>query len=988
MTRISAENKTLFFIIFALSGFSGLIYESVWSHYLKLFLGHAAYAQTLVLIIFMGGMALGAWAVGRYSTKIKNLLRKYALAEGVIGIIAILFHPLFTSTMDATFYSLIPNIDAPALAGILKWSIAALLILPQSILLGATFPLMSGGVIRRFPQTPGHSLGVLYFTNSLGAAVGVLVSGFLLIHTVGLPGTIITAGLINIILAVIVFKLSATNEPVANKGPVAPVTPPDKEPAAPPLSGRIVIGFFFVAALTGTASFLYEIGWIRMLSLVLGSTTHAFELMLSAFILGLAIGGYWISRRIDSLKQPVKWLGMIQLVMGGLALLTLLSYDGAFHLMGYAVNAFPKTGGGYVLFNLLSHGLALLVMVPTTICAGMTLPLITYYLFSKGYGERAIGKIYGVNTLGSIIGVVLAVHFIMPLLGVKHVIVFGGAVDILLGLALLWRVRSTMPKLRLAAITGVFAVILAVGILFFHTDPAKMASGVYKNGMVKTDGKVRFHKDGKTASVAVIDYTDIQSLSLTTNGKSDAAISYSSTPRPDEPTMILLGALPMAFHKDSRTAANIGFGSGLTTQMVLLDPAVESVDTVEIEPAILEGAKLFGRRVEQCFTDPRSHIHIDDAKTFFYSQKKKYDIIISEPSNPWISGISSLFSVEFYRLIHHFLEDDGIFCQWVHLYEMDVPLVASIVKALAVHFDDYAIYFTTDTNMVILASKRTIPSEPVTDVFAIPGVKRELARVGIYNVRDLKLRRLGTRKTLDALFNSYDIPANSDYFPVLDGGAARARFLGASAKDLNRLYSIDVPFMEVLEGDTPPDRSLYSLNPFSFWQASRAKEARAIYQYFVSLKNPDFIPAVAMDTKNFQAVQAMRSGKGHFGMLQRLVYATLTYLSEQEMALIWETMEASALYQTVPETMRQVLNMYQALSRRDFRDFLYIAEPMLGYGEVKGNEKNDFLVKAVLLAHVALDQYEEAQTVLNNYQPSGELPMEIRLLQSIITEKK
>ena len=980
MNENKSTNRLVFFILFAISGFSGLIYESVWSHYLKLFLGHAAYAQTLVLIIFMGGMALGAWTTGRYTTKIRNLLKYYAITEGTIGLLAILFHPTFTAVTNLTYASIIPGLDSPLLVNTIKWGFAALLILPQSILLGATFPLMSGGVIRRHPDKPGQSLSILYFTNSLGAAVGVLVSGFVLVQSMGLPGTILTAGIINIILAVIVFLLSKEKEHPPKPIPTEPTQPTE------PLPRKLVIIFMLVAAFTGTASFMYEIGWIRMLSLVLGSSTHAFELMLSAFILGLAVGGFRISRKIDGLENPVKTLGYIQLVMGGLALLTLLSYGQTFHLMSYAVKEFPKTGQGYLLFNLFSHGLSMLIMVPTTICAGMTLPLITYYLFSRGSGESAIGKIYGANTVGSIIGVILAIHFVMPLLGVKNVITIGAGIDILLGVLLLRYAFPAAARTKWKIITTAFTLAVLVGVFVIRLNPVKMASGVYRHGKVETDGEIVYHRDGKTASVDVIRFPSIETLSIATNGKSDAAISYTSTPRPDESTMVLLAALPMAFREDARKVANIGLGSGLTSHVLLSDPSMESVDTVEIEPAMVEGAREFGKRVENVYNDPRSRIFIEDAKTFFYSQKKKYDIIISEPSNPWISGISGLFSREFYGMINGFLTQKGIFCQWVHLYDMDIGLVASILKALSMHFEDYQIYFANDTNILIIAGNSTLPGQPGGRVFALPGVKANLDRIGIFGVDDLRVRKLGVKRILDPLFGSYGVPANSDYYPVLDSGAARARYMGSTAEGLNRLFSIDCPLMGVLEGDVKPVRSFYSANPFGFWYASGAREARAIYQYFISLKNPKFVPTIAMNRENFEMVRAMVSGKGDFNALQGIVYGTLSYLSPGEMGLIWSVMESSELYRAQPEGLKAVLGMYRALSVGDFGEVLRVVRVFLPAGEIESNERNHFLLKVVLLAYIMEGDREAAGKVWDRfeYKSMDELPLELRLLAAQI----
>ncbi len=218
LSKPALSRRTLF-AIFTISGFSGLIYESIWSHYLKLFLGHAAYAQTLVLAIFMGGMALGAWLVARSTGRIRNLLVGYALVELLTGILALLFHKVYVGTVDFTFDTAIPALDSAASIAAFKWTLAALLILPQSILLGTTFPLISSGVMRRFPEHSGETLAMLYFTNSLGAALGVLASGFWLIGAVGLPGTVMTAGILNILLALFVWVMARDEKSVAPAAP-------------------------------------------------------------------------------------------------------------------------------------------------------------------------------------------------------------------------------------------------------------------------------------------------------------------------------------------------------------------------------------------------------------------------------------------------------------------------------------------------------------------------------------------------------------------------------------------------------------------------------------------------------------------------------------------------------------------------------------------------------------------------------------------------
>src|SRR6266853_4329799 len=429
---MSRVPRSIFFLLFTVSGFAGLIYESIWSHYLKLFLGHAAYAQTLVLGLFMGGMAIGSWLCSRWSAGWRNLLRGYAVAEGLIGIAALAFHPVFVAATDTAYESILPALGGEIPAMLFKWTLAGLMILPQSVLLGMTFPLMSAALIRRYPAAPGESLAMLYFTNSLGAAVGVLASGFFMIEALGLPGTVQAEVILNLGLAALVWLLARGDEPrVAGRS--------EAGAAASPAPYGLFLG---VALLTGAASFIYEIGWIRMLSLVLGSSTHSFELMLSAFILGLACGGYWVRRRIDSIADPLRFLGIVLVTMGLLALATLPLYGEMFGLMQAVMNALAKTETGYTLFLFSSHGIALAIMFPATFCAGITLPLITYALLHGGHGEKSIGAVYSANTLGSILGVFSAAHIGMSLLGLKGLIAAGAAIDAGLGLVLLWRVAE------------------------------------------------------------------------------------------------------------------------------------------------------------------------------------------------------------------------------------------------------------------------------------------------------------------------------------------------------------------------------------------------------------------------------------------------------------------------------------------------------------------------------------------------------------------
>lgn len=802
--------RWLYFCMFTVSGFSGLIYESIWSHYLKLFLGHAAYAQSLVLIIFMGGMAGGAWLASRYSDRWKTPLLAYVAVEVIIGLMALVFHNVFQGMIDGFYLSILPGLDSPTLGSVLKWSAAATLILPQSILLGMTFPLMSAGILRRYPSTPGGSLAMLYFTNSIGAAIGVLASGFWLIGLVGLPGTIFTAGLLNIALAVGVWILLKVDPESA----AAPL-PQDAEEST---EQHTLSSLFLTAAfITGAASFIYEIGWIRMLSLVLGSTTHSFELMLSAFITGLAFGGLWIKKRIDHIDDPVAFSGGVQILMGSLAVLTLPVYFASFDWMAGLMAALSPTESGFVAFSFGSHLIALAVMLPATFLAGMTLPLFTHVLIQKGGGEKTIGRIYAANTFGAICGVLFAIHIGLPLLGLKSLIAFGAALDIILGVFLLSRAAGgrRRPQIAAVAIVGFGAIAIVMSLVQF--DPARLTSGVYRHGKVDAvdGGEILFYRDGKTASISLGRAED-NSIFIATNGKPDASLFIDDGENftADELTMVLAGALPLAYKTDAKIIGNIGLGSGLTTHTLLTHDAVEVVDTIEIEPVMVLAAQGFGERVARTFSDPRSQIHIEDAKTFFSLSNRRYDIIVAEPSNPWVSGVSSLFTQEFYNSITNYLVEDGLFVQWIQLYEFEDRLIFSILKALAPNFDDYAIYAAGGADILVIAKRTGELGEPAMDRLLRGSMGDEFRRLDVSTVDDLRVRKLANKRAIDAMFSYYRVPANSDYYPFLDLNAGQARFKRKQATLFHAWSDAPLPILEMIFDETFDFGNVYARPDF------------------------------------------------------------------------------------------------------------------------------------------------------------------------------
>jgi len=938
-------SRASFYVLFTASGFAGLIYESVWTQYLKLFLGHAAYAQSLVLAVFMGGMAAGAAYCGRRSARLANPLAAYALVEAVIGLAALAFHSIFVGVTDWSYEYLLPRLGDERLALGAKLAVSCLLILPQSVLLGMTFPLMSAGLARAQRAAAGESVAMLYFTNSLGAAAGVLASGFVLIAWVGLPGTLRTAGFLNLLIALVVWQLARP----ARHAVLEKVS--DSNQAT-----RLLLG---VAFFTGLASFVYEISWIRMLSLVLGASTHSFELMLATFIFGLALGGLAVRRQVDAAPEPARLLAWVQLAMGLAAAATLPVYDFTFSLMEALLKGLARSETGYVLFNLSGGAIAALVMLPATFCAGMTLPLITGALLRRGAGEAAIGQVYAANTLGAIAGVLLAVHAGLPLLGLKGTLLAGALIDVVLGLLLLNFVEMRKTLAYAAAICGALFIAVALGV---QLDVHKMTAGVFRHGEVDSsrDATILFSKDGKTATVHLVKYPE--ATSLRTNGKSDGSINMDERGErgTDEITMVLTAALPLALKPETKSAAVIGIGTGLTTHTLLQSLDIERVETVEIESAMAEASRGFMPRNSGTFADPRGAILIDDAKSYFSTRNRRYDLIISEPSNPWVSGVSSLFTREFYRRIRKHLNAGGLLVQWIQLYEMDASLVATVIGALGEEFAHYAVFAPSDHDLLIMASEAAVPLPAQARVFEHPGVAKELWTVHMLTAGDLDARYLGARATLEPLFASYGMPANSDYAPVLDRNAARHRFMEKSATDVVALLNAELPLLELLE----PSRSRRAINPLfkGAYAFERVENTRLAWyaRDFLLRPRPPVPEGVPRDLqKDLELVKLRliecrepRELDIWLHSAIRVAKALNPYLAPDDVGAVWGRILGSPCYSSLADFQRRWLALFQALGARNAARMAELASSLLATQQELVMDAREFLLLAALTGYV------------------------------------
>lgn len=811
-----ASKLSLFaiYILFTLSGFVALIYEGIWARYLKLFLGHSSYGQILTLCIFMGGMGIGALLAARYTKNIKNPFQVYALIELLIGLGGFFYHDLYTLSTQG-FYENVAG-TGPFVTEWMKIIIAVAITGPMAILLGATFPLLGVAMIRISRDGGQAAFPLLYFTNSIGAAIGIMLASYILIPQLGTEGSLHLAALGNVIIALGFFligknlqnELAQTDDrfTTVEQPPIAQTAAEgqDKSSSLFVLSTGLFLG---LSLLTGFASFIYEVSWIRLLSLLLGASTHSFDIMVSAFVLGLAFGGLAAKKLLQKTRHIVVLLAIAQLVMGAFALTSIYFYEFAFSTMEHSKEYLDKTDEGYLMFSLLKYGLSLFLMFPTTFIAGMTLPIITFYLMNITRNEKTVGAVYGFNTIGAILGAIVGGLILMPLLQLKMAIATGAFIDIGIGLLLLTLYqRSHKQTQQRAGITSdiwgsrvplatasVVALLMITPLLFVSFNPSVIAAGFFRRISFVIPGEKVTIRDGKTATISLHEVGDIKVIK--TNGKIDASVGGTT----GEDTQAALAFLPMSMIDQPYEAAIIGLGSGMTAHFMLGDPLLQNMDLIEIEQEMVNLARHMMPFNRRAYEDPRVNLIIDDARTYFSASQKQYDVIVSEPSNPWVSGVSSLFSQEFYQHSKRYLKPGGLLVQWMHLPEFNSELMLSIISALNTAFPHVKVYHSpyVENDVLLVASDEDFNADKYTRFYNSETIARDFQQMrkpaGYFSNRNY-IASIDTFRLL-----TKNIQPNSDYIPVIDTGAERAFYLREKVDLFNPLVNSIVSYQEITE---------------------------------------------------------------------------------------------------------------------------------------------------------------------------------------------
>jgi spermidine synthase len=704
--------RALVLAFFFVSGICGLLYEVVWIRVAGTVIGNTTFAIGTVVGVFMGGLAVGAWAGGRAADRRSggSLLRLYGLLEGGIAISAAAV-PFLLTASEPVFKLLWNSVgEVTALYAALRVVLMGFVLVVPTTLMGATLP-----VLTRFlsdsSQAAASEAGRAYAINTFGGVAGTLASGLWLIPAFGLRATTWVAVALNLAIAAAALALAR-----GKSGAVETALSPEPPPR------RLALA---VSALSGFASLVYEVAWTRSLVLSLGSTVYAFTLILTAFILGLAAGSALSSRLVHRAKDPETALAVLQALIGIVAV-ALLPYLGNLPLRMASV---PHERYGDLLWTECGI-LALVVFIPTLLI-GAVFPF-TFRMASGS--DRAVGRsvaaVYTWNTIGSIAGSLAASFALIPTLGLAVSLRLAATVNLAVAAVLL--VRGA-PRLRLSAAAP--ALLGLVVWLLPSWNEQVLASGAYLYGAEYAAAAKALHIDVETVlsrqSTIVARYWDAYglttvhksndgNLSIRVNGKADA-----STGTSDMPTQRTVGNLGMLHHPAPRRALVIGLGSGVTLGAVACHP-VREVDCIEISPAGARAAEHFTAANGGILKDPRIRLRIGDGRNAVQFAKEPYDVIVSQPSNLWISGMSNLFTREFFAMASKRLTPDGVFCQWVQAYRMPLDDFRSILRTFFEVFPEGSFWEIFPGQDYILLGSPTsirIPWAELEARLAAPGLK-------------------------------------------------------------------------------------------------------------------------------------------------------------------------------------------------------------------------------------------------------------------------
>jgi spermidine synthase len=711
-------------IFMLFSGFSALVYQVTWVRLLGLGLGSTSASISIVVSSFFLGMSLGSYFFQKALRAGRDGMVVYAAIELGIGASGLVLLPVL---IDLDYLlSFAPMFGTQP---VLKLATTLVLLIVPTTFMGATFPVMTS-VLAGGEEKLGRLISNLYSLNTFGAVLGATLCGFVLIPNWGLDGSIYIAVIVNLLIGVAAFTVArplnlATRAPVIETDGADASRQGDARPAAWHKAAATTL------AVTGFASIATQVGWTKYLAIFVGSTIFGLSVILAVFLTGIALGAWLIRRRIDTVRSPEM---MMALGLAAAAVTMLVARAG----LGYVpelqafLNRADATPG---VTTAIRYAALVLLILPPTLIFGALFPLNLKIFCGGLIGVRTlIGKAYALNTLASITGAAFAGFVAIPLFGTDFLL---GAMALLVAATtLVWcgHAVSASGRLLLAG-AGAAAVLLLLALP--GIDYRRLIASVGYDAYSKSGEtpEYLFLKEGKAGVISLMTY-DGDSVKLQNNGLNEAGLTLSN---PNDIPVIeaLLGVIPYGLHTSPESAFVIGFGGGTTTR-ILADTDLNEIRVVELEPAVVEAGHYVKDGPISALSDPRVSISYNDARNVLVVEDRKYDIIVSQPSHPWLAGSAGLFSREFWEITRSRLNEGGIFGQWVNLFRMDAPTMQSLFKAF---FDVYphGMVFANSGNMLMIGSTGplTIDHKRFNAILSEPVLKAKFATRNIRDVHDV-----------------------------------------------------------------------------------------------------------------------------------------------------------------------------------------------------------------------------------------------------------
>jgi spermidine synthase len=715
-----------------ISGFTGLAYEVIWTRLLVRSLGATSLAVTTVLASYMAGLALGSILFGRLIDRKGNPLRVYGLLQLGIAVFAVAF-PLILRMLNPLYAQIYPSLqDRFYLLSFARFVLCFLVLLIPTCLMGGTLPVLSRFVTTGM-STLTERVGRLYALNTLGAVGGVVGTGFLLLPQLGIRNATWLCAALNVGIMIVAFGISRGGRPggVPDRADTEVVG----DGSAPSRRRMILVVF----AATGFCALAVEVIWTRILALIIGTTVYAFATMLATFLLGLAVGSAVFAGFAQRTKSPGRSLGLLVAAVG---ITTFLSTHAFGKLPVLYMIFYEKTGGSGGGLPWFQFAVCSIVMFLPAFLMGGVFPLVAR-LYARGLPRvgSEIGVIYAFNTAGAILGSVAGSFLFLRLWGGITSLILISMIYVAIGLVVLIGIPRFRPSGARFAMAGGVAVIAAILILNAPAvDRKMMTSGVYRyapifknrEGLKRSlrQSKTLYFDEGLDATVAVERFHD--EITLAIDGKVDA-----STGTGDMTTQVLLAQLPLHFHPKPETLLVIGLGSGVTLGSAQ-QHEIASIDCVELLENVVEASDHFRQFNYDCLAHPGTNLIVGDARNHLLLTPKLYDVIISEPTNPWISGVNDLFTLEFFRLAKARLAADGIMCAWFHTYHMGDDDVRIMLNTFTAVFPEAVLWMSGGQDLILLGSTRPLKFDSrLMGIMRKPSVAGDLARIWIHAPEDL-----------------------------------------------------------------------------------------------------------------------------------------------------------------------------------------------------------------------------------------------------------